>query len=355
MAKDKRTWHEDIQEVLKNFPEGLNYGEIVDEISRRGLREKIPSSARNMVSKLVNVSLKDKGEKSPYKRVAPATFALKSLARSKSAKSEEKSEGKTWHEAIKEVLEDCFPEGLHTTDVVEEVRKRELRTDFGKNPRLTVESAILTSIKDKGSDSPYERVEGSPSTFRLKDPVKGAKRSQKPDKVEADKGVEESQGLINSFGMFWERDRIDWDKSSPKIYGVQIEGADKVDFYEQVGVYILYDRHRPIYVGCSIDALGKRLRDHTKGRLRGRWDRFSWFGIFKVSESGKSDLDKEVSFSNDKGVVVATLESLLIDIIEPPQNRQRENFSGAEYLQVEDSEFIEKKNKQLLASKLFSK
>lgn len=59
------------------------------------------------------------------------------------------------------------------------------------------------------------------------------------------------------------------------------------DFWEQRGIYVLYDDYGPHYVGLArLQAIGKRLRQHTKDTHRDSWDRFSWFG-FKRVQKGK--------------------------------------------------------------------
>ena len=125
-------------------------------------------------------------------------------------------------------------------------------------------------------------------------------------------------------------------KSNPRLFGQQQAGSDRVDFSDQIGVYILHDRSRVIYVGRSIDRpMGRRLFEHTKDRLNGRWDRFSWFGLRSVSEEGQlRDVDTS---SIDRDTLIATLEAVLIEALEPPQNRRRgDQFSAIEYLQVAD-------------------
>ena len=69
--------------------------------------------------------------------------------------------------------------------------------------------------------------------------------------------------------------------------------------------------------------------------MNGRWDRFSWFGLRSVSEEGQlRDVDTS---SIDRDTLIATLEAVLIEALEPPQNRRRgDQFSAIEYLQVAD-------------------
>jgi hypothetical protein len=86
--------------------------------------------------------------------------------------------------------------------------------------------------------------------------------------------------------------------------------------------------------------LGKRLYEHTLDRLNSRWNRFSWFGLLDVSENG--DL-RESKLNTSMAALVATLEALLIEALEPPQNRKRgDDLSGVEYLQGTDPAMKEK-------------
>jgi hypothetical protein len=131
--------------------------------------------------------------------------------------------------------------------------------------------------------------------------------------------------------MFWWRNLVVW-TGKPKLLGKQGAGATDVNFADQVGVYLLHDRERVIYVGRAVDTLFNRLKAHNTDRLGGRWDRFSWFGFRGVGNRGELS-DRRVPWSSD--VVVETIEALLIESLEPPLNRRRgDKLSGVEYLQV---------------------
>ncbi|MFO1015011.1 MAG: hypothetical protein U1E50_14735 [Caulobacteraceae bacterium] len=139
---------------------------------------------------------------------------------------------------------------------------------------------------------------------------------------------------------------MSWTGKHPRIFGRQGLGATDVDFSNQVGVYLLHDRDRVIYVGRATDTLASRLKAHTTDRLGGRWDRFSWFGLRGVSDEGTLG---EPTAAWTHLVVIETLEALLIESLEPPLNRRRgDNFSAVEYIQVEDPEIDKAKRKQLL-------
>ena len=137
-----------------------------------------------------------------------------------------------------------------------------------------------------------------------------------------------------------------WD-SSPKLLGQQ-QNAEVVDFGPQKGIYILHDGRGTVYVGRTTDQpLGRRLGQHTTDRLNGRWDRFSWFGLLAVEENG--ELSSRVALRTDEAVVIAALEALLIEALEPPQNRKRgDDFRAVEYLQVADPKLEERQMVDLL-------
>lgn len=160
-------------------------------------------------------------------------------------------------------------------------------------------------------------------------------------------------GLINAFGMFWSRDQVTWKPSMPHLLGVQQSGSTPVNFTEQAGVYVLYDVHRPIYVGKVTEPrLGLRLHEHTRDRLTGRWTRFSWFGVRGVTSEGRLAPipGGEIAVAS----LIATMEALLIEGLEPPQNRrQGDGFNAVEFIQVMDPDIEKEQKRSLLAQ--FSK
>lgn len=238
----------------------------------------------------------------------------------------------TWLEAIIQVLKDAQAP-LTYGDIALRVSDSGYRKKIGATPAMTVASVLSTSIRSEGDDSPFVRY--SRGLYGLKEWGRGAPVSE--EVVDANDAAADSAqaGLINAYGMFWRRDQINWKMSSPRIWGKQQSGSQRVDFAPQSGVYILYDGARVIYVGKADDTpLGRRLRDHTLDRLSGRWDRFSWFGVRGVSEDGTLN-PRPTSFPPES--LISTLEALLIEGLEPPQNRrQGEGFGGLEFIQEPD-------------------
>jgi hypothetical protein len=161
---------------------------------------------------------------------------------------------------------------------------------------------------------------------------------------------EEQYELISSFGMFWRRDAIEW-TANPKLLGMQQIGATPVDFCKQLGIYLLYDGREVIYVGRTTDRpLGRRLYEHTIDRMSARWDRFSWFGLLPVSETGGLGALPE---TYDAAKLIPALEAILIEALEPRQNRKRgDDLAAVEYIQRVDPEIEKKKVKATLDAAL---
>lgn len=234
----------------------------------------------------------------------------------------------SWKDAIIKVLQDS-PQAMHYTEIAEAIAKQNLRTDFGATPAFTVSSVISTSMGSDGDESPFVRVERG--RYWLRTRAGGVQQGEQlPPSEET-----EDTGLINAFGMYWSREKVLW-TSNPKLLGQQQPDSTPVDFSGEKGVYLLYDGREVVYVGRTTDQpLGARLRQHTLDRLNGRWGRFSWFGVYPVDESGVLNTDAIETY--DLTMLIVTMEALLIEGLEPPQNRKRgDDFRAVEFLQVED-------------------
>lgn len=242
----------------------------------------------------------------------------------------------SWRDAITQVLQGN-PEAMHYTEIAEAIAEQQLRTEFGAIPAATVNSIISGSLQNEGNNSPFIRVDRGRYWLRqlAENPVALAVQPQQPDQpavVEPDE-----TGLINAFGMYWSRNNVLW-TPTPRVLGQQQPGSTSVDFCNQKGVYLLHDGRTVVYVGRTTDQpLGVRLRQHIVDRLNGRWDRFSWFGVYSVAED--ASLNTAAAVTYDLTMLIVTMEALLIEGLEPPQNRKRgDDFRAVEFLQVEDPE-----------------
>lgn len=147
---------------------------------------------------------------------------------------------------------------------------------------------------------------------------------------------ENKSKIIKIFGMFWDRTKINW--ADGKMEGQQNSKSDPLDFTNVRGIYLLYDGREVVYVGQALDSsILKRLKDHTRDRLSGRWNRFSWFGIDGINPDGSIAKVEDV-FNVNLGDLINSLEGILIEGLEPRQNRKQGNKFGDEYIQVIDYE-----------------
>ena len=246
-----------------------------------------------------------------------------------------------WEEAIQRVLADA--DGvLHYGEIADRIVSQGLRHSVGVTPAATVSVALGNSLRR--DDSPYLRV--GRGEYTLKATAERNAQVQPEGVKDADQSAE--TGALRAFGMFWRRDAVSW-MGTPKLLGRLGTGATDVNCAGQVGVYLLHDRERVVYVGQATDALYARLKAHTLNRLGGRWDRFSWFGLRSVGDDGELS-DREAPWG--QSVVIETMEAVLIESLEPPLNRRRgDNLAGIECIQVPDPQ-IERAMKRAIVQDL---
>ena len=139
---------------------------------------------------------------------------------------------------------------------------------------------------------------------------------------------------IKNYGLMWDRDVVLWSGRKGQaghLSGMGPIGSAKkiqieVDFREQIGVYILYEDRRVVYVGQAgqgNNTLYSRLKNHTVDHLADRWNKFSWFGIRKVNKDGTlSKQQGELHRTLKSDDILDLIEGLMITVLEPPLNKQ---------------------------------
>ncbi len=105
---------------------------------------------------------------------------------------------------------------------------------------------------------------------------------------------EEPRLIIGAYGLFWQRNLVDWQSHSWRMLGRQ--GLNKgtiqiVDFRRARGVYVLYDDVGVYYVGLAsgVTGIGGRLKDHLNDQHDSRWTRFSWFAFDRPGDASDDD------------------------------------------------------------------
>jgi len=225
----------------------------------------------------------------------------------------------TWKDAIQKVLEDADGP-LHFKEITDRILDQGLKTTIGATPGRTVIATISIEIRKEGI---FERM------------GRGFYRLATGGKSEAGTDDDEESGSLEAFGMYWNRQRVKW-SGTPRLFGKSHPKAARVNLADQYGVYLLYDAYREVvYVGqVSKQPIWQRLAQHTSDRLTSRWHRFSWFGIRPVAEDGELGDVSTGTITPQR--LIRTLEALLIEALEPRQNRVRTSYSGKEYIQATD-------------------
>lgn len=153
---------------------------------------------------------------------------------------------------------------------------------------------------------------------------------------------------VSAYGLYWERDKVNWEPTNGKLLGSPDDSDVIIDFAEQWGIYILYNGLTVMYVGrTSSDNTGiyQRLRDHHTGRRRtARWDEFSWFGFRPVNED-RSLSNQSANFTT--AMLITVLESVMIEALLPPLNDRGGERMGTMYRQVEDPEIKRQREEEI--------
>lgn len=259
----------------------------------------------------------------------------------------------SWKSVIISVLE-AASEPLHYSQIAQTVVDEGLRKRVGATPANTV-AAQLGSMTDQVTRVDRGTYFLTSRLHELKDGETSSEQvleTAEPSPQDIDSDV--PNGIINAFGMYWRREEVAWDTATPALLGTQISGGQEIDFAQQIGIYILYQGERTVYVGrAAKESLGNRLRAHTRDRLTARWDRFSWFGLRPVSESG--GLKKFSTEHVTADLIAETMEAVLIEGLEPPQNRRRgDKIEDSEFIQITDPQ-IEKKRIEATLERLRKK
>lgn len=258
----------------------------------------------------------------------------------------------TWKECIVYILQNNRQNDqykpMHYRDITNSIVEQNLRTSYGNTPADTVNAQLNThkDLFESLGDGEYrltskgEKMKiNSKTTSVLKKEENLSEMKKDEDKTLGT----ENDNLIKSFGMYWVREAINWVKN-PKLLGVQSSGTNPIDLSEMRGIYMLYDGREVIYVGQAIDRpILKRLSEHTKNRLSTRWDRFSWFGIDAVNPETLKIIPTDLTFKTDIYSLANALEGILIEGLEPRQNRRQGDNFGFEYYQEIDKEVIKSK------------
>ena len=239
-----------------------------------------------------------------------------------------------WSDAIRRILTEAG-KPLHYKEIAHRILEKGLRTPSA-TPEATVAANLSTMFKDgivaRGDERGFYQIQTE---------------SNVPLAPEAIREVEEEARLtsVAAYGLYWDRDKVNWEpgrgRGNRQLLGSPDDSDQTIDFANQQGIYILYNRLMVMYVGRTTDNLLARLRAHNSAdRRAARWDQFSWFGFRKVNENGTLS-DEMENFT--VSMLITVLEAVMIEALIPPLNDKGGDLLGTIYRQVEDPALVEQR------------
>ena len=239
----------------------------------------------------------------------------------------------SWEEATLFILREVN-RPIHYSEIAEAILSRGLKTTVGKTPHFTVAGEI-SKLRSSGR---VNIIKVEPGVYWLPD-ESGIPAPEIPDEVEEElDAIDVYQNLaIAAYGLHWERDKVDWSAKRILGYDINPDPEQAINFADQQGVYLLHNWQSVVYVGKTAArerGLFQRLYEHHRRHIwSGKWERFSWFGIRRVDESGAM---VDVSDSASPAVVTALMEAVLIETLGPSFNQQQGHYMGTLYRQATD-------------------
>ena len=238
-----------------------------------------------------------------------------------------------WLDAIIEVLREA-KEPMHYVDITEKIIKQGKRTEVGATPANSVCAIINknTDIFVKADTGKYALC----STFDYAKWKGEDTTTENEEEASIDTEItkESQKTIIKAFGKYWKRDKIEWTKTEPSLFGRQTSKSQPVDFKTVRGVYMLLNDNQLEYVGVAVkESIAKRLKQHTKDKHCNRWNNFSWFSFDGVNQNGT--IHKVNKFSVGLNDVAKAMEAIVIEGVDPHRNtRGGDYLKGRKYTQI---------------------
>ena len=250
----------------------------------------------------------------------------------------------TWEQAVLQVLNEAT-EPMYCGDIADEILRRGLKSTVGKTPNFTV-AGVISKLRARGTGI----IKTQPGVYYLsKDdrPLPDVAPVESDDELDATDAPENLS--VAAYGLHWERDKVDWSARRLLGYDIDPSPGQAVDFANQQGVYLLHSWQSVVYVGktsAKEGGLFQRLNYHHSRQVwSGKWERFSWYGLRHVDETGMI-VDSPESAS--KEVVTALMEAVLIETLRPSFNNQQGNYMGTLYRQAIDPNIARARAQDLL-------
>ena len=252
-----------------------------------------------------------------------------------------------WSDATLRIMDEVN-RPIHCDEIAELILSRGLKATAGLTPHFTVAGEISKMRSGRLTPpglSGKEIVKTGPGIYWLRDTAVAVEPAPEllphtPEdaaELEDDLDVTDATQRLSvaAYGLFWERDKVDWDRHRIWGYDISPDPAHLINFANQQGVYLLHNWQSVVYVGKTAaqeNGLFQRLQHHHQRQSwSNKWERFSWFGIRRVDEVSGAMVD--VVDDATPEVVTALMEAVLIETLGPPFNNQRGSYMGTLYRQ----------------------
>ena len=227
----------------------------------------------------------------------------------------------SWQDAVLEVLSKAN-EPLDYNEVTRQIDETGLRTLTGATPATTVNRALGMLVTEG------KVVRTGRGLYALPETAKRSEEAEAAEETAAEEAAADPQQLtVKAYGLYWDRNIVDWNPTRGQLWGQQDENASPVNFADQDGLYLLHSWNEIVYVGQTFSSKGDaglygRLRYHHTDRDKrksDRWDTFSWFGFRPVDDNG--ELLAAPSQGN-LASVIDVIEAMFIEALMPRLNMQ---------------------------------
>lgn len=245
----------------------------------------------------------------------------------------------SWDDAILRVLREANS-SIHYDDIAKEILEGGLKTTLGKTPSNTVAARLSRMVRDEVDE--VKRDSANRGYYYIGE-LGDSPLSLEDEEIDISDSIDAPQKIaIAAYGLYWERDKVDWSTKRLLGYDISPDPSLIINFADQQGVYILHSYDSVAYVGMTAATsagLFQRLQNHhTKQVWAAKWERFSWFGIRHVHSETGVMVDGASSASRED--VCALMESILIEALRPSFNQQQGNHMGTLYRQLIDPNII---------------
>ena len=227
----------------------------------------------------------------------------------------------SWQDAILKVLSQAI-EPLDYHEITRQIGEQGLRPLSGATPATTVNRNLGILIAER------KVVRMGRGKYALPETAERSEQEEAAEEAAAEEAAADPGRLtVKAYGLYWDRNVVDWSPVAGKLWGQQEENATPVNFADQDGIYLLHSWNEIVYVRQTFTRRGEaglygRLRNHHTDRDKrksDRWDTFSWFGFKPVDESGNL---LESPGNGDLAAVIDVLEATFIEALMPRLNMQ---------------------------------